>query len=143
VFLYLDDDTIRGWYKTFQKVGWGVLTLDGWPGGQSRMTSDQQEALCAWLDERFCRLAVEIRAHIADQFGLHYCHSGCLKLLRQLRFEYRKPKPLPRVADEAAQAKPISSGTTPDTIDAKPSDDGSLALIDVFIWSSYRLTALT
>ena len=107
-FLYLDDDTIRGWCKTFQKVGWDVLALDGWQGGQSRMTSDQQEALCAWLDERFCHSAVEIRAHIAGQFGLHYSHSGCLKLLRRLGFEYRKPEPLPRVADEAAQAKFIA-----------------------------------
>lgn len=72
------------------------------------MTSDQQESLCAWLDERFRRSAVEIRAHIAGQFGLQYSHSVCLKLLHRLGFEYRKPKPLPRVVDETAQAKFIA-----------------------------------
>jgi len=72
------------------------------------MISDQQEALCAWLDERFCSSAVEIKGHIAGQFGLHYSHSGCLKLLRRLGLECRKPKSLPRVADLAVQAKFIA-----------------------------------
>ena len=29
-FLYLDDDTIRGWYKTYWQDGWDALALDGW-----------------------------------------------------------------------------------------------------------------
>ena len=37
-FLYLDDDTIRGWYKTYREGGWDALSTDGWKGGQSRMT---------------------------------------------------------------------------------------------------------
>ena len=35
-FLYLDDDTIRGWHKTYLQDGWDALALDGWKGGQSR-----------------------------------------------------------------------------------------------------------
>ena len=35
-FLYLDDDTIRGWYKTYRRNGWEGLALDGGQGGQSR-----------------------------------------------------------------------------------------------------------
>ena len=35
---------------------------------------------------------------------LHYSHSGCVKLLARLGFEYRKPRPVPRVADPAQQA---------------------------------------
>ena len=34
-FLYLDDDTIRGWYKSYQQDGWDALALDGWQGGHS------------------------------------------------------------------------------------------------------------
>jgi transposase len=97
-FLYLDDDTIRSWYKVYQLEGWETLALDGWKGGQSRMTSTQESALCDWLDLRFCRSTVEIRAHVAAETGLHYSHSGCIKLLARLGFEYRKPKPLPQVA---------------------------------------------
>ena len=33
-FLYLDDDTIRGWYKTYREAGWEALSVDGWKGGQ-------------------------------------------------------------------------------------------------------------
>ncbi len=67
-FLYLDDDTIRGWYKAYQKKVAGMrlpLTAgcDGWKGGQSRMTQAQEAAVCTWLEERFCRSTVKIRAH--------------------------------------------------------------------------------
>lgn len=107
-FLYLDDDTIRGWYKAYQQDGWDALALDGWQGGHSRLTVDQEANLRAWLEGRFCRSASEVRAHIVMEFDLRYSHSGCLKLLRRLGFEYRKPKALPRVADEAKQAEFIA-----------------------------------
>jgi transposase len=107
-FLYLDDDTIRGWYKNYRRDGWEDLALDGWRGGQSRMTVDQEVELCTWLEGRFCRSAGEIRAHITAEFSLQYSHSGCLKLLRRLGFEYRRPKALPHVADEARQREFIA-----------------------------------
>jgi hypothetical protein len=28
--LYLDDDTIRGWYKSYRQDGWDALAFDGW-----------------------------------------------------------------------------------------------------------------
>ena len=74
-FLYLDDDTIRGWYNRYRESGWEALAVDGWKGGQSRMTSAQEAALCTWLEGRFCRSTVEIRSHIASEFGLEYSHS--------------------------------------------------------------------
>ena len=107
-FLYLDDDTIRGWYRDFRKDGWEALAIDGWQGGQSQMTSDQEAELCTWLEVRFCRSAGEIRAYIMLKFSVRYSHSGCLKLLRRLGFEYRKPKALPHVADEAKQVEFIA-----------------------------------
>jgi transposase len=51
---------------------------------------------------------VEIRAYVAAQFDLKYSHSGCVRLLARLGFEYRKPKALPRVADVAKQAEFIA-----------------------------------
>jgi len=107
-FLYLDDDTIRGWYKAYRQDGWEVLALDSWQGGQSRMTPAQEIALCDWLEGRFCRSTVEIRAQISAEFGQNYSHSGCVKLLARLGFEYRKPKPLPRVASVEKQAQFIA-----------------------------------
>lgn len=104
-FLYLDDDTIRGWYKTYRAGGWDALSVDGWKGGQSRMTSTQKTELCEWLEGRFCRSTVEIRAHIRAEFSLDYSHSGCIKLLARLGFEYRKPKALPRVSSAEKQVE--------------------------------------
>ena len=45
-FLYLDDDTIRGWHNTYQEGGWDALCVDSRKGGQSRMTQAQEPALC-------------------------------------------------------------------------------------------------
>ena len=53
--------------------------------------------------ERLHRTVTEIRAHISAEFDLEYSHSGCIKLLARLGFEYRKPKPLPRVASAEKQ----------------------------------------
>ena len=106
--LYLDDDTVRGWHKQYLSEGWDAVAYDGWKGGQSRMKQAQEVALCAWLQARFCRSTVEIRAHVAAECGLNYSHSGCIKLLARLGFEYRKPKTLPRVADVAKQTEFIA-----------------------------------
>ena len=103
--LYLDDATVRGWHKQYGAEGWDAVAYDGWKGGQSRMPVAQQVALCAWLEDRFCRSTAEIRAYVAARFDLNYSHSGCVKLLARLGFEYRKPKALPRVADVAKQAE--------------------------------------
>ena len=72
------------------------------------MSVAQEGTLCAWLEERFCRSTVEIRAYMTAQLDLRYSHSGCVKLLARLGFEYRKPKPLPRVVDVAKQAEFIA-----------------------------------
>jgi len=106
--LFLDDDTVRGWYKQYLTEGWEGVAYDGWKGGQSRMTGCEEAALCGWLEGRFCRSTVEIRAHISTEFNLSYAHSGCVKLLARLGFEYRKPKAIPRVADAVKQAEFIA-----------------------------------
>ena len=74
-------------------------------------------ALCTWLEGRFCRSTVEIRSHIASGFGLDYSHSGCIRLLARLGFEYRKPRPLPKLASAEQQTKPafgrVRKGSNP------------------------------
>ena len=84
------------------------MAYDGWKGGQSQLPVAQQVALCAWLEVRFCRSTVKIRTYFTAQFDLRYSHSGCVKLLARLGFEYRKPKTLTRVADVAKQAEFIA-----------------------------------
>jgi len=103
-FLYLDDDTIQGWHEAFLQDGRDAPAFDGGKGGQSRMTQARQVALCAWLEARFCRPTAPIRPQVAAECGLNHSHSGCIKLLARPGFEYRKPKPLPRVASAEKQA---------------------------------------
>ena len=102
--LFLDDDTVRSWYKQYLAEDWEAVAYDGWKGGQSRMTTAQEGNLSAWLEERFCRSTVQIRAYMSSEFNNGYSHSGCIKLLARLGFEYRKPKALPRVANVEKQA---------------------------------------
>lgn len=103
-FLYLDDDTVRNWYKQYQKGGVDLLTLFDWKGGHSRMSVAHETELSNWLEGRFCRSTDEIRAFIEAEFGFSYSRSGCIKLLGRLGFEYKKPKALPQVADADRQA---------------------------------------
>ena len=63
-----------GWYKVFRQEGWDTLAHDGWQGGQSRLTPDQETKQSAWLEGRFCRSAGAIRAFITAEFELGYSH---------------------------------------------------------------------
>lgn len=100
----MDDDTVRSWHKQYLAEDWEAVAYDERKGGQSRMTTAQEVSLSAWLEERFCRSTVQIRAYMSSGFNIGYSHSGCIKLLTRLGFEYRKPKALPRVADVEKQA---------------------------------------
>ncbi len=102
-FLYLDDDTIRTWHKHYMSGGWDELEMFDWKGGMPHLNAAQNEQLDCWLEARLCRSTKEIRAYIEKSFGVRYSHSGSIKLLHRLGFEYKKPKALPRVADEGAQ----------------------------------------
>jgi hypothetical protein len=68
------------------------------------MTTAQEGNLSVWLEERFCRSTVQIRAYMSSEFNIGYSHSGCIKLLARLGFGYHRPKALPRVADVEKQA---------------------------------------
>lgn len=102
-FLYLDDDTIRTWFKHYQSGGFDGLATFDWKGGLSRLSRTEEAALCTWLEGRLCRDTHEIRAHIRQAWQVNYSRSGCIKLLHRLGFDYKKPKTLPRVADATAQ----------------------------------------
>jgi len=102
-FLYLDDDTVRNWHKHYLSGGLDRLTTFDWQGGLSFLNAAQKTALCDWLEAHFARDTRPVIAFIKAAFGVQYSHSGCLKLLHRLGFEYRKPEAIPRVADEIEQ----------------------------------------
>ena len=107
--LYLDDDTVRSWYKEYMSGGVdGLLTFD-WKGGLSRLSASQEEDLMSWLEGHICRDTNEIRLYILKKWGVAYSRSGCIKLMHRLGFIYQKPKSLPAISDEQAQQSYIDS----------------------------------
>ena len=101
--LYLDDDTVRTWHKHYRSGGLDELTRFDCHGRQGYLSEAQERALSAHLARRVHRDTGEVRAHILATHGIAYSHSGCIKLMRRLGFEYRRPKGLPAQADEAKQ----------------------------------------
>ena len=47
---------------------------------------------------------MQIRAYINGKFDILYSHSGCIKLLAHVGFEYNKPKVMPHIDDTGKQA---------------------------------------
>ena len=108
-YLYLDDDTIRTWYKKYQGGGFDLMASFDYKGGFSKLSSEQETALIAWLDVRVYQNVHEVSAYIWQTFHIQYSKPGCIKLLHRLDFEYKKPKPLPGKINEQEQAEFIEN----------------------------------
>jgi transposase len=102
--LYLDDDTARTWLKRYRAGGLDEMTLFDWHGRPGHLSREQEDELSAHLGERFYRDTGEVAAHVRATYGVTYSHSGCIKLMHRLGFEYKRPDSLPAQADEAKQA---------------------------------------
>lgn len=107
--LFIDDSSVRAWRASFTIGGVEALSKFDWRGGVSSLSADQQARLSDFVDKRLCRSTAEIIAWTRQQFGIVYGRSGMIKLLGRLGFDYRKPKALPALADEAAQAAHIEA----------------------------------
>lgn len=108
-YLYLDDDTIRQWYKRYLSGGWDELETFDWKGGTSHLSAQQETELLTWLSSRVCRDTNEISDHILRTCNVQFSRSGCIALMHRLGFEYKKPKKVPAVADEEEQREFIET----------------------------------
>ena len=86
---YLDDDTVRTWLKCYRAGGLDKLTLFDWHGRPGHMSREQEAELSAYLGAQLYRDTGEVAAHIRAAYGIRYSHSGCIKHLRRLVFEYK------------------------------------------------------
>ena len=105
---YLDDDTVRTWFKRYQAGGLDEMTVFDWKGRSGYLSREQMAELSARLGERLMRDSGEVAAYIAARWGVVYGPSGCVALLHRLGFEYKRPESLPARSDEARQAAFIS-----------------------------------
>jgi transposase len=53
--LFLDDDTVRTWFRLYQEDGIEGLASFGYEGGACRLSEEQQDKLKAWVSEPPCR----------------------------------------------------------------------------------------
>jgi transposase len=101
--LYIDDDTVRSWYGQYQVGGFEMLEKFDWKGGQPRLENTQENELSNFLDANLHISTGCIRAHIRKVYGAWFSRPGCIKLMKRLGFEYRKPPRIPGQADEKKQ----------------------------------------
>jgi transposase len=107
--LYLDEETIRVWKRSFESDGLGSLDLKAYSKRDGHLTEDQEAQLATMFRARPPKTTDEVRAIIAKLFDVTYSRSGAIKLMGRLGFCYKKPKALPMGADEAAQIAHIEA----------------------------------
>lgn len=102
--LLMDDDTVRGWLRSFESGGLEELSGFGHEGSSCRLTAEEQDRLKAWIAETLPRTTHQIGAWVENEFGVAYQgRSGLIALLHRLGLEYRRPKAVSRKLDEAKQ----------------------------------------
>jgi len=108
--LYLDDDTVRSWRKLYDERGIaGLEQFDG-GGSSSRLSTEQEEALKAYVARTLPHSTRQIGAFIERDFGVVYeSRAGLIALLHRLGLEYHKPDVIGRKLDAEKQRAFIES----------------------------------
>lgn len=101
--LFVNADTVRAWRREFRERGLDSIGMAGYSRREGLLSQAQEETLKAAFSERPPRDTVEVRARIAEEFGVEYSRQGACKLMDRLGFAFVKPKHVPKVADEQAQ----------------------------------------
>jgi len=101
--LLLDDDTVRAWHRAYERGGVEGLKTFGHEGGSSRLGSEQESALSAWVSAHCPHSTRMVGAWSKRTFGLSYSRPGLIALLHRPGFDYRKPETMPRGLDDAKQ----------------------------------------
>ena len=103
--LFLDDDTIRTWYRLYQEDGIEGLAGFGFGGSACRLSDAQQDKLKGWIAETLPRTTREVGAWIETECGVIYeSRCGLIALLHRLGMEHRKPKAVSSKLDPEKQA---------------------------------------
>jgi transposase len=102
--LFVDDDTIRSWFRLYEDDGIDGLAWFGHEGSACQLSGAQQEKLKAWIAACLPRTTRQIGAFIEKEFCCVYeSRSGLIALLHRLDLEYHKPNVIPRKLDEEKQ----------------------------------------
>jgi transposase len=97
--LFVDDDTIRSWFRLYEEDGIDGLAWFGHEGSACQLSGAQQEKLKAWIAACLPRTTRQIGAFIKKEFCCVYESRSGLSL----GLEYHKPNVIPRKLDEEKQ----------------------------------------
>jgi len=101
--LMLDDDTIRNYYREYEKYGVENLLKDKYTGKNCYLSADQLKELDEHIQDRIYTDSKALADHIKKNYGINYTHDAVNKLLHRLGFVYKKPKHIPSKADPVEQ----------------------------------------
>ena len=101
--LFLDDQTIRNYYKTYREIGIEGLTEFHYRGRNCCLSEEQSGDIKVHLDKITYLTADSIAVHIEDRYGVKYRRKGIVSLIKRLGFEYKKPKLMPGNPDATLQ----------------------------------------
>jgi len=102
--LMLDEATLRRYVRLFQNKGITGLLEYRYTGGQSKLTTIQEQELKVFLKINTYRTALSVVSYIRSKYGVVFSIVGVTKLLHRLGFSYKKPKIVPGKADPISQA---------------------------------------
>ncbi len=117
---FIDDDTIRSWFRLFEEDGIDGLAWFGHDGSACQLSCAQQDKLKAWIAATLPRSTRHVGAFIETELGVVYASrsgegtvvsgsEGRIALLHRLGLEYHKPEIIPRtprIKSGGDEAKP-------------------------------------
>ena len=120
--LFLDDDTVRTWFRLYREEGIEGLAGFGYEGSDCYLNVEQREKLKSWIAETLPRTTRHVGAWIEQEFSITYqSRSGLVALLHRLGMEHRKPQAVSQKLDVAKQKAFIEAYDT--LINTLPDDE--------------------
>ncbi len=107
--LFIDNSTVRAWFKAYNEGGVEGLILFDLKGGTSPLSPPQIDELRAWATEVLPTSTTEIGQFILEKFGVDYGRSGLIKLMNRIGFDWKKPESVPGKIDVETQQKFIDA----------------------------------
>lgn len=113
--LGVHERTVQRWIGWYRAGGLALVAgrHAGGQGARSLLTAEQQAELAAEVATGRFRTAAEIRAWVAERWGVGYSEGGMYWLLQRLGRGPKVPRPLHEQADLAAQERWKKGGSAP------------------------------
>ena len=101
--LFLDDQTIRNYEKTYSQYGICELLKTSYKGGESKLTPEQEAELKDHVNKHTYHSAAAIAHYVEETYEIKYTVKGMVHLLKRIGFTYKKTKLIPGKANAEKQ----------------------------------------